>query len=398
VSAERLDTRPRLVHLATVDLSLRFLLRDQLRAFHEAGFDVVAMSAPGPWVADLERDGIRHVAVPALERRWAPLADVRAFVALLSALRRCRPTIVHTHTPKARILGRIAARLAGAPIVVNTFHGMYGMEGAPVRRRFYLWLERIAARWSDYEFSQSQEDLETLHRAGVARPSRSAYLGNGVDLQLFDPDRVDAAAARAQLGIRPGEVVVGTVGRLVWEKGYREYFAMAETLRRQAPGAVVVIVGPHEPRKGDAIPTPIVEDLARRGVVRFLGMRTDMPALYRAMDIFVLPSYREGFPRAAVEAAAMGLPLVLTDIRGCREVARDGANGFLVPPRDAGRLLAGVMRLIDDPALRARFGRESRRRALAEFDERRVIATTLGVYRQLLRAGHGLTVNAHQEG
>lgn len=386
----------RLVHITTIDLSLRFLLRDQLRAFHEAGFEVIGMSAPGPWVADLEADGVRHVAVPALERRWAPAADARAFVTLLSALRGCRPAIVHTHTPKARILGRAAARLAGVPIVVNTFHGLYGMEGA-LRRRLYMVLERAAARWSDFDFSQSQEDLEALRASRVVSPDRSAYLGNGVNLQVFDPGRVDRHAVRSRLGINPEAIVVGTVGRLVWEKGYREFFAMAEALRRAMSETVILAVGPRDEEKRDAVPLSVVEDLQRRGVVRFLGMRTEMPELYAAMDVFVLPSYREGFPRAAVEAAAMGLPLVLTDIRGCREVARDGHNGYLVRPRDADALSAGVLRLIHDPGLRARFGQESRRRALAEFDERRVIGTTLEVYRRFLEEKRSVIAGAHQE-
>ncbi len=387
----------RLAHLTTADISLRFLLRDQLRAFRNEGFDVIAMSAPGPWTVDLERDGVQHVPVPALERRWAPGADLRAFAALVAALRRWRPTIVHTHTPKARILGRLAARLAGVPIVVNTFHGLYGVEGAPLRRRLFLWLERFGARWSDFEFCQSREDLATLHQARVVSPGRSAFLGNGVNLTWFDPDRVNVRVVREELQIRPGTVVVGMVGRLVWEKGYHEFFAMAKALKKEDPDLVVLVVGPHEPGKRDAVPQDVIDDLNRRGVVRFLGMRTDMPAVLAALDVFVLPSYREGFPRAAVEAAAMRLPLVITDIRGCREVVTEGVNGYLVPTRDVERLVDRVRRLVRDRDLRARLGHESRRRALAEFDERRVITTTLSVYRRLLMEKMGVTVVAYQE-
>ncbi|MDR7457091.1 MAG: glycosyltransferase, partial [Armatimonadota bacterium] len=258
-----------------------------------------------------------------------------------------------------------------------------------------LTIERLGARWGDFEFSQSREDLETLRRAGVVSPQRSAYLGNGVDLVAFDPERVDARAARAALGIDPGAVVVGMVGRLVWEKGYREFFAAAEALRRDHPPVVCLAVGPHEPGKGDAVPVEVTHDLEARGVVRFLGMRTDMPELYAAMDVFVLPSYREGFPRAAVEAAAMGRPLVLSDIRGCREVVAEGRNGFLVPLRQVEPLLDRIRRLVSDPALRRVLGAESRRRAEQEFDERRVIATTLDVYRRLLEEKRGVTIGAH---
>ncbi len=386
----------KLVHVTTSDLSLRFLLREQLIAFRQAGFNVIGVSAPGPWVPELTRDGIPHVAVPALQRRWAPAADLRAFVALVRVFQRHRPVVVHTHTPKARILGRLAARAAGVPIVVNTFHGLYGMEGA-ARQWFFALLERVAARWSDFDFSQARSDLDTLHRRRIVSPSRSAYLGNGVNLQVFDPDRVDRARIRSALDIPPDAVVVGTVGRLVWEKGYRELFAVAEQLRQENPRTLFLVVGPDEPRKRDGIPAAVVEDLSRRAVARFLGMRTDMVEMYAAMDVFVLPSYREGFPRAAIEAAAMGKPLILTDLGGCREVVAEAANGYLFRPGDAPALLDLVRCLVGSGELRARFGSESRRRALAEFDERRVIARTLDVYRRLIEERRSRVVHASQE-
>lgn len=388
----------RLAHVTTIDLSLRFLLRDQLRAFQEHGFETIGISAPGPWVGELARDGVAHIAVPALQRRWNPAADLRALIGLVRALRRIRPVIVHTHTPKARVLGGVAARLARVPIVVNTFHGLYGMDGSRLRRSLFAMIERIAARCSDFEFSQSREDLLALRRLGIATIDASAYLGNGVDLQAFDPDRVDRDAVRARLGIPHGAVVLGTVGRLVWEKGYVEFFAMAEALKKSHPSVEVVAVGPQEPGKEDGVPAAVIDDLRRRGVVRFLGMRVDMPELYAAMDVFVLPSYREGFPRAAIEAAAMGRPIVATDIRGCREVVHDGVNGYLVPLRDAGRLLDRVRRLVADGELRARLGAESRARALTEFDERRVIGRTLDVYQRLLKEKkRDVRIGSHQE-
>lgn len=380
----------RLAHVTTVDLSLRFLLRNQLLAFSRAGYHVVSISAPGPWVTDLVTDGIMHVGVPSLQRRWAPAADLVSMIRLTRIFRYLRPDIVHTHTPKAGVLGRIAARLAKVPFVVNTAHGLYGNDGPAARRHLFLLLERVAARCSDFEFCQSSEDLKTLRRLGIVAPERSAHLGNGVDLSAFDPDRLNRSAARDALGIAPDSLVVGTVGRLVWEKGYREFFALAEQLRSTHDRVEALAVGPLEAAKRDGVPAHIIDDLSRRGTVRFLGMRTDMPAIYRAMDIFVLPSYREGFPRSAIEAAAMGLPLVLTDIRGCREIVSDGINGFLVPPKSVDALSERVDRLIADADLRTRFGMESRRRALSEFDEARVIKDTLVVYRRLLETRHGL--------
>ncbi|MDR7418897.1 MAG: glycosyltransferase family 4 protein [Armatimonadota bacterium] len=374
----------KLAHLTTSDISLALLLGHQIHAYREAGFEVTGISAPGPWAEALVKAGVAHVPLPSLSRAWTPGSDLRAFAALVRLFRAHRFDIVHTHNPKTGVFGRIAARVAGVPVVVNTVHGLYGIDGGRARRALFLGLERLAAACSDFEFCQSAEDLDLLRRLRIVRPERSQFIGNGVDLGRFDPDTVDRAGARAVLGIGEDEVVVGTVGRLVWEKGYREFFAAAEAVRRARPDVRFVVVGPHDDTKEDVVPRTVTDDLERRGVVRFFGLRDDMPALYRAMDIFALASYREGFPRSAVEAAAMGLPMVLTDIRGCREVVDDGRNGFLVPARDARALAAAILRLAGDAALRRRFGDANRERAVAQFDERRIIGQVLQVYHRLL--------------
>jgi glycosyltransferase involved in cell wall biosynthesis len=175
--------------------------------------------------------------------------------------------------------------------------------------------------------------------------------------------------------------VIGTVGRVVLDKGYREFFAAAERVRAVRPDAAFVVAGQFEER--DSVP----EDLLRRaraGGVRFLGLRQDIREVYALMDVFALATYREGFPRAAMEAAAMARAMVLTDIRGCREVVTHGRNGWLVPARQAGPLADAILALLEEPSLRGRFGEESRRRAAQEFDERRVFARVIGVYGELL--------------
>ncbi len=387
----------KLAHVTTSDISLALLLGHQLQAYREAGFEMTGISAAGPWCADLETQGIRHLAIPALRRSWAQAADARAFFELLRLFRRQRFDIVHTHNPKTGVFGRIAARLAGTPIVVNTVHGVYGTDGSAARRATYLTLERIAAACSDFEFCQSREDLEMLRALRIVRPERSMYIGNGVDLAIFDPGAVDRSAVRASLGLDDATIVIGTVGRLVWEKGLREVFDAAERIHGARPGVRFLVVGPRDEGKADAVPEATVVDLERRGVVRFLGLRRDVRDLYGIMDMFVLASYREGFPRSAVEASAMGLPLVLTDIRGCREAVTDGQNGFLVPPRDARRLEAALVRLIDDPQMRRRFGDASRQKALSAFDERRIIGQILDTYRVLLAEKRGRAVDGFNQ-
>jgi glycosyltransferase involved in cell wall biosynthesis/ribosomal protein S18 acetylase RimI-like enzyme len=386
----------RIAHVTTVDMSLRYLLLAQLRALRDAGFDVTAVSAPGPWSPGLASEGIRHLPWRSVTRAWDPTADARAFAELLGLFRRERFDLVHTHNPKPGLLGRVAARVAGVPCVVNTVHGLYATPDDPPRRRLpVLALERLGARASDLELYQSAEDLAWARRIGVVTPSRSLLLGNGIDLERFDPERATPerrAALRRELGLPERAVVVATVGRLVAEKGYRELFAAAAEVRRSRPDVRFVVVGDIDRDKADAIGDDEIER-ARADIV-FTGWRDDVSDLLAASDVFVLPSWREGMPRSAIEAAAMGMPLVLTDVRGCREVARDGVDGKLVPARDPARLAAAIAELAGDGALRERLGAAARERALDRFDERRVVAAVLDEYRGLferkgLVAGEG---------
>jgi glycosyltransferase involved in cell wall biosynthesis len=378
---------PLVAHLTTTDISLELLLGPQLEAFVAAGFDVVGISAPGPYVAALEQRGIPHVLLTHATRAMAPVEDARALAELVRVFRRLRPAIVHTHNPKPGLYGRMAARLARVPVIVNTVHGLYAQaEDTHAKRALVYGLERAAGACSHAELVQNPEDLATLRRVGV--PARKlTLLGNGIDLTRFDPEAIpptDAAAARRELGGEdPDAVVVGLVGRLVREKGYLEVFEAARRLRSWVPHVRFAVVGDDDRDKADALTMRDIGDAAAAGV-RFLGGRDDVERLYRGMDLYVLASHREGFPRSAMEAAAMGLPVVATDIRGCRQVVERDVTGLLVPPRDPVALADAVAALVHDPARRAAMGEAATAKAAREFDQRRCIDITLATYRRLL--------------
>jgi glycosyltransferase involved in cell wall biosynthesis len=378
--------RPRLVHLTTTDMSLALLLGPQLRAFAAAGYEVIGVSAPGPHVAELRSWGIHHVALKHATRAMALQRDARALAELVRVFRELEPRIVHTHNPKPGVYGRIAARIAGVPIVVNTVHGLYALPDDPIGKRAVVYsLERIAAACSQAELLQNPEDLPVLRRLRVPA-SRLTVLGNGIDLTRFTagqvtPERV--TALRAEMGAGPDDVVIGLVGRLVHEKGYREVFEAARRVAVRAPKARFAIIGPSDPDKADAITAAEIAAAEGIGNITFLGMRHDVEDLYAAMDAYVLASYREGFPRSAMEAAAMGVPIIATNIRGCRQVVEPGVTGMLVPARDAGALTDAITAMALDPKRRREMGEAARHKAKAEFDQQRVIDTTLATYRAL---------------
>jgi glycosyltransferase involved in cell wall biosynthesis len=368
--AERL----RLAHLTTVDMSLALLLETELRVDVEAGFEVLGLSAPGPFAAELDALGVQHVPIPSLSRSWAPRSDIAAVGELLEALRRLRPHVLHTHTPKGGVLGRILGRAVRVPVVVNTCHGLWVRPDDPLAKRALVnGIEGLAAQFSDAELYQNDTDRLALRR--FIRKSKARTVGNGVDLNRFRPDEGAAKRLRAELGVSDDDLLIGGVGRRVLEKGVADFAAAARALSDRA---VFVWVGPDDPAKPDALRA------AERGV-RFLGLRRDMPAVYSALDIFVLPSRREGFSRSAMEAAACGCALVLSDIRGCREIGTHEEELLLVPPADPEALTASISRLVNDPALRARLASQAHARAHAAFDQRAVAAASLTTYRAVAR-------------
>ena len=385
----------KIAHLTTIDMSLRYLLLPQLEAAGEMG-EAIGISAAGAFVPELEERGIRHVALASSTRGMNLFSDLRAVGQLWRVLRREKPDILHTHNPKPGVYGRIVGKLARVPIVVNTVHGLYATPDSSILKRGIVYmLEWIASRFSDAELIQSPEDFYFLLERRIVSRSKLRLLGNGVDLERFRPDPARRDEVRKELGLKDGQIAVGLVARLVEEKGVPELIEAAERLGDRY---VVFVVGPRDPEKSDAVSEELLSKAESNGV-RFLGMRRDVERIYQAMDVFVLPSHREGFPRAAMEAAASGLPVIATNIRGCRQVVEDGITGFLFPVRDVDALTEAITRIGDNSELRSAQSRASVERARIHFDEREIVnrvmrsyaevATRKGIYPELVERWGG---------
>jgi glycosyltransferase involved in cell wall biosynthesis len=316
----------------------------------------------------------------------APTRDLRAMQELTQVLREVQPDILHTHNPKPGVYGRLAGKRAKVPVVVNTVHGLYALpEDGALKKAVVYNLERVASRCSDAELLQNVEDVPVLRGLGVPA-EKITVLGNGIDLTRFDPERIEVSRRkelRAAWGLPDDAVVCGVVGRLVWEKGYREILFASRALRHRFPNLHFVIIGPSDDDKSDGLTTADRLAAMRDGNVTFAGMRDDVDECYTAFDLYALASYREGFPRSAMEAAAMGLPVVATDIRGCRQVVDDGSNGFLVAVKDGPALAGAIEKLAADADLRTRMGDAGRAKAHADFDQQRCIDITIDTYTRL---------------
>jgi len=380
----------RILELCAVDFTAYHLLRPLGTALRRAGHEVHFCCSPGDLLDSLEEEGFSVYALP-IARSYDLTKHLVSLWRLYRFLRRTRFDVIHTHTPVAGLIGRAAARFAGVPFVVYTAHGFYFHEGmSPPLRRLFVSLERFGGRLSDLVLVQSEEDYREALRERIMPHERLVHIGNGVDPTQFGGDiHAEAAAvARNALGLNDGPII-GFVGRIVREKGVMEFVRAAADVRRDHPKAEFVMVGAPLVSDRDDCWMHVYDLAEELGIAEALfmtGYRKDVPVLLSLFDVFVLPSYREGMPRALLEAMASGVPVVASDIRGCREEVEVGVTGFLVPTRDHERLGEAISKLLDSSARARRMGEAARERVAERFDERRIVSHQVRLLEEL--AGH----------
>jgi glycosyltransferase involved in cell wall biosynthesis len=325
--------------------------------------------------------GAQVVRIPGMTRPIRPQLDAAAVMALAWWLRRERFDVVHTHTSKAGFVGRLAARLAGVPVVVHTVHGFAFHEFTPpARLRVYAALERLAARWCDRIITVSQAHADWAARLGIGRPGQVVAVPNGIAPRPF-PDPAHRAQVRRDLGITNDAILLLSVGRLEPQKNQVDLLRAMNALGARLGGALLAIAG--EGPLHDALSARIAE-LGLTGRCRLLGFRRDVPDLLAAADAFVLSSLWEGTPIVLLEAMAAGLPVVANRIMGNREVVADGETGYLVPPRRPDFLAEALCRLFADPAQARAMGLAGRLRLERQFTLARTLSRLEDVYDDLL--------------
>ncbi len=327
-----------------------------------------------------------------MSRGVSPIHDLWGLSQLVRLFRAERPEIVHTFDTKPCVWGRLAARLAGVPVVIGTLPGLGSLYAtrdwkSRLVRLPYQALQTVACRLADQTTFQNHDDArEFVRRRVVSRQRLTVIRGSGVRTDLLNPEcDGDDAAFRRELGLSEHGLVFLTVTRVLRSKGVLELARAARAVHDVDPSIQFLLAGPADQESMEALTDAEFEEL--RDSVKWIGARSDVKRLLQLADAFVFPSfYREGIPRALLEAASMALPLIAADVAGSREVVADGVNGFLIPPRDAGAIADAVLRLARREDVRARFGAESRRRALAEFDLAVIARDTASLYRALLPA------------
>jgi glycosyltransferase involved in cell wall biosynthesis len=380
---------PRILHVTTVPQSLHFLTGHVEHA-QRKGMDVHVASSPGEDVASF----LAKVDVPlhqvAMSRRITPLNDLGALLELMRVIRKVRPTIVHGHTPKGGLLAMMAAKSAGVPVRIYHMYGLPLITARGLKRRLLTWAEQTSCRLAHQVFClcNSLRDVVTSMRLGAAEKIKVLNHGNidGVDaIGRFNPHRLPEDAGRttrAKYGIPANALVMGFAGRIVRDKGLIELVGAWRLLREEFPSLHLLVAGTFEDE--DPIPREVEAALRSDPRIHLAGQVRDMPSVYRALDVFVLPTYREGFGTVFIEASAMELPVVGTKIPGCVDAVRDGETGILVPVQEAMALAGAVRQYLRDPELRRRHGLCGRERAVRDFNPEIMRETLYQEYMRLL--------------
>jgi len=375
----------KVILFANTDWYLFNFRRSLALALQDEGYDVLLLSPSGEYGPRLRALGLRWQPLQMDRRSVNPLRETALLLRVAMLLRHERPALLHNFTIKSAVYGSLAARMARVPARINAVDGLGYVfasndRKARVLRPAVRALLRSALRGRNTRLIlQNPDDKAAFEQFKLVESSRVKLIpGAGVDCTRFTPRTTRCNGAN-----QPVRILLAA--RLLWEKGIAEYAQAARVLQAQGRNVRFLLAGTPDPGNPAAVPEATLREWVEEGVLEWLGHVGNMRELYASVDIVVLPSYyREGIPTSLTEGAACGLPLITTDMPGCREVVTDGEDGLLIQPRDAEALASAIARLLDSPELAARLGHAARAKALDVFDEQIIIRRTLDVYRKLL--------------
>lgn len=380
----------KIVHVTTVPETLRFFT-GQISYMKQRGAGVHVVSSPGELLTRFGLDeGIPVHAVP-MHRRITPIRDCIGVAAMVKLFRDLHPEVVHGHTPKGGLLAMVAACIARVPVRIFHLHGLPHTTASPMRRVLLWWATKVSCYLADHVLSVSASVRDAVISECICKPCHIDVLmngsSNGIDADgRFCPARISAqerAVIRQHYNIPPDATVLGFVGRLVRDKGLLDLATAFDQLQLVYPSLHILLVGNFEVH--DPVPEVVEAFYRTNPRVHITGWLADVTPLYTLMDFLVLPSYREGFPNALLEAAAMEVPVIATDVVGCRDAVVHGVTGQLVPPGDPAALRRAIGLYIEQPELRVEHARAGRMRALRDYSPAPLWNALLEVYKKLLQ-------------
>lgn len=381
--------KPKLVRITTVPISLEKLLEGQL-GFMKDHFDVTAISADKE---SLESYGKNEgVATHHLEltRKITPYQDAKAVYQLFRYLKQTKPVIIHSHTPKAGIVGMLAARLAGVPLRLHTVAGLPLMEAKGIKRTILNFVEKLTYRCATNVYPNSQGLFDFIVSEKLATKQKLKILGkgssNGIDTTYFDPSlftNEDRSKIRKKLGIPENNFVYVFVGRLVKDKGINELIEAFLIFQKEKKNVSLLLVGPLESDL-DPLKAETLGAIEVNSNIISVGYQKDVRPYFALSDALVFPSYREGFPNVVLQSAAMELPAIVSDINGCNEIITHGENGLIVPSKSVNALFIAMLDLVNNKTMYLEMKKIARIRIMEKYEREEVFKVILAEYRMLL--------------
>lgn len=381
-----------IVHITTIPESLYVFFDGQFMYLQNSGFNVIAISSPGKWLDTFSKREQVQVFGLELTRKITPFKDILTIYRLCRLLHRLKPDIVHAHTPKGGLLGTVAAWLVRVPIRIYQIHGLPFMTASGLKKTILTATEIVACALANRVLCVSNSLMNFVVARNICAPQKIKTLVNGTinginSKSKFNPDSFSAqqkSDIKAGYNLSPDSLVIGFVGRIVRDKGIIELCTAWKTLRDEFPNVELLLVGPFE-KSTYPLPGDIMEFLQNDDRIHVTGMLLDTVPAYAVMDILVLPTHREGFGLAAIEASAMNIPVVATNIPGCVDAVSDGVTGTLVPPYDTEDLCTALRNYLLSPQLRHAHGTAGRKRALTEFSQEKMWEAVRDEYGALLQ-------------
>lgn len=381
-----MKNKPRLLRITTVPISLKLLLRGQLEFMQEQGFEVLAVSASGPETAYITSRGIQHKVIE-MTRKITPVQDIVSLIKLVALILEFRPDIVHTHTPKAGLLGMMAAWICRVPTRFHTVAGLPLMEATGLKRKLLLFTEQITYACSTAVYPNSQGLLDFIKSNVPAGRKKSAVIGkgssNGIDSTFFSASesvKKEAAVVRSQHSIRADETVFCFVGRIVRDKGIDELVEAFERIDGNIP-ARLLLVGPFEDDL-DPVSAKTRNSIENNERIITLGYQNDVRPAMAASDVFVFPSYREGFPNVVMQACCLQLPSIVSNINGCNEIIKDQVTGLIIPVKNADSVYQAMKFMTDNSESRRDFAARARKFVVENFDQQYLWNLLLAEYKK----------------
>lgn len=382
----------RLVHITTIPLSLLVLINGQINYMKTHGFDVHGIASPGNLVDELvETYDIPFHGIP-MTRRISPFEDIVSLFRLIFKLWELKPRIVHSHTPKGGLLGQVAAWIIGVPIRIFHLHGLRYATASGFTRQLLMMSDRLACALAHQVVIVSHSARETAIADKICSEEKSIVLLNGSINGVDAVNRFNPAlfpenmrqAIRQQYEIPTDALLIGSIGRVVRDKGIVELLDAWQQLRNEFPNLHWILIGPFEDE--DPIPgetKAILQEDKRIHVTGYIDHQL-MPNLLTAIDLIVFPSYREGFPVTLLESAAMALPIVTTNVTGCVDAVEDGISGRIISLKDTDALPGAIRLYLNTPDLRQSHGRAGRDRVLRDFQPEKIREALLQTYQRLM--------------